>query len=458
MQWVSIFLLSLSSLYLTLVSFPENMASEKGSGLELHEDYPDIIVVICMLALFSIFGTIGNAFVLFVYSRKKEKTTTTIFILTLAGTDFFTCLVIVPFTIVVEYVAKRIQYDSVCKIYQFLITSNVPFSAFIMVIIAFDRYLKICRPWNHTLDSKMAKRIIIFLFMLAVVLGVITSLAHGVPNFVTINANESLLSINETTVTTNSSFPHIYGSRERMYNNLYSTPLAPAPNNQSKSDYYHNTTQLTTIDGFEDKNTISSKYNGFCVPNDIYISIKIRNVFQKCYASLFLMSFILVVILYSLILRSLVVRRARKAKKTYVSENCTGHNTTNHLLPPTTCTFATKSTMTDNYEVTSFHIPTHDGKEPLRLERSQSIRNKLCSANIKTAGILFIVTVVFIVAFLPAWLMAMRTIGGNIIVFYMHFSYNVANPIIYAFFNANFRREIKRDCSLFISYENQTNK
>jgi hypothetical protein len=114
--------------------------------------------------------------------------------------------------------------------------------------------------------------------------------------------------------------------------------------------------------------------------------------------------------------------------------------------------------MTDNYEVTSFHIPTHDGKEPLRLERSQSVRNKLCSANIKTAGILFIVTVVFIVAFLPAWLMAMRAIGGNIIVFYMHFSYNVANPIIYAFFNANFRREIKRDCSLFISYENQTNK
>jgi hypothetical protein len=66
----------------------------------------------------------------------------------------------------------------------------------------------------------MAKRIIIFLFMLAVVLGVITSLAHGVPNFVTINANESLLSINETTVTTNSSFPHIYGSYFDAYINV----------------------------------------------------------------------------------------------------------------------------------------------------------------------------------------------------------------------------------------------
>jgi cholecystokinin A receptor/hypocretin (orexin) receptor 2 len=39
--------------------------------------------------------------------------------------------------------------------------------------------------------------------------------------------------------------------------------------------------------------------------------------------------------------------------------------------------------------------------------------------------------------------MAMRALAGNIILFYMHFSYNVANPIIYAFFNQNFRKEMK---------------
>jgi cholecystokinin A receptor/hypocretin (orexin) receptor 2 len=82
-------------------------------------------------------------------------------------------------------------------------------------------------------------------------------------------------------------------------------------------------------------------------------------------------------------------------------------------------------------------------QKSLRPKRSKSVKEKQRSANIKTAGILFIVTIVFIIAFLPAWLMAMRALAGNIILFYMHFSYNVANPIIYAFFNQNFRKEMK---------------
>jgi len=34
------------------------------------------------------------------------------------------------------------------QIYHFLITSNIPFSALIMVAIAVDRYLCICHPWQ----------------------------------------------------------------------------------------------------------------------------------------------------------------------------------------------------------------------------------------------------------------------------------------------------------------------
>jgi cholecystokinin A receptor/hypocretin (orexin) receptor 2 len=56
---------------------------------------------------------------------------------------------------------------------------------------------------------------------------------------------------------------------------------------------------------------------------------------------------------------------------------------------------------------------------------------------------LFVVTAVFTVAFLPAWLMAHKVIRYNMIVFYMYFSYNVANPIIYAFMNRAFRRDLR---------------
>lgn len=407
------------------------MVSEEKTGLELHQDYPAIVVVICMLALFGVAGTIGNALVIYVYARKTEKSTTTIFILTLAGTDFFTCLVIIPYTIVVEYVSKRIQYDSACKIYQFLITSNIPFSAFIMVVIACDRYLKICRPWNNTLDNKMAKRTIIFLLIFAAVLGIITALVHGVPAE-HVNSREFPAN-NDTLASSNSSNVSFNEHFNFRNNKLKSTTFTPANVNDNRSvdDDTNSTLKMTSINNI---------YRGFCIPNDIYISLQVRSVFQKFYASLFLISFILVVILYSLIFRSLAVRRARKAKKKLISSG--GQSTSNHTLTTHTCAVTTKLTMAENGVVETVEMQQEPQKS-IRTKRSKSVKEKQRSANIKTAGILFIVTIVFIIAFLPAWLMAMRALAGNIVLFYMHFSYNVANPIIYAFFNQNFRKEMK---------------
>jgi cation transport ATPase len=72
-------------------------------------------------------------------------------------------------------------------------------------------------------------------------------------------------------------------------------------------------------------------------------------------------------------------------------------------------------------------------------------------ANIKTAVMLFIVTIVFILAFLPAWLMAHRWITFYNVIFYMYFVYNVANPVIYAFMNQMFRDNM---CKIFNSCRN----
>jgi len=48
---------------------------------------------------------------------------------------------------------------------------------------------------------------------------------------------------------------------------------------------------------------------------------------------------------------------------------------------------------------------------------------------------LFVVTVVFVVTFLPAFLMVLKLVPYNIIVFYFYFANNVANPVIYSFMN-----------------------
>jgi len=64
-------------------------------------------------------------------------------------------------------------------------------------------------------------------------------------------------------------------------------------------------------------------------------------------------------------------------------------------------------------------------------------------ANLRTASMLFVVTVVFIVTFTPGFLMSLEWLPFNITVFYLYFANNVANPFIYSFMNRNFRADLQ---------------
>ena len=61
--------------------------------------------------------------------------------------------------------------------------------------------------------------------------------------------------------------------------------------------------------------------------------------------------------------------------------------------------------------------------------------------HLKTALILSIVTLIFIVAFLPSGLIALRIVELNIVIYYLYSTYNVANPIVYVFLNKTFRSQ-----------------
>jgi cholecystokinin A receptor/hypocretin (orexin) receptor 2 len=96
--------------------------------------------------------------------------------------------------------------------------------------------------------------------------------------------------------------------------------------------------------------------------------------------------------------------------------------------------------------------PSHNGcdvtelsleKRKALLESDTSLKEKYLLANIRTALMLFVVTLVFILAFLPSWLMAHGVVPFHALVFYFYFAYNVCNPIIYAFMNPTFRKELQ---------------
>ena len=124
---------------------------------------------------------------------------------------------------------------------------------------------------------------------------------------------------------------------------------------------------------FEDVN-LEIVHIGYCIPNNIIFDSSFFSVYQKIYAANFAVCSVVVIVLYALIYR-IALKRGRQ-----------------HL---------------------------------------------------KTALMLSIVAVIFIVAFLPAWLMALRVVELNIIIYYLYFTYNVANPIVYAFLNKTFQSQLK---------------
>ncbi|XP_033724599.1 orexin receptor type 1-like [Pecten maximus] len=385
-----------------------------------------LYTAIGMLAVFSVIGVIGNALVLYVFSNFKQKLTSTIFILTLAGTDFITCLITIPYTIVVEVLDYSLYYNIVCQIYQFLITTTIPFSAFVMVAIAVDRYLCICHPFRHAMTIRRAEYIVAVLCAFAVMLGILCCLNYGIVDFYQDIPVSNSTSQNGTT----------------MYNTTMFSGRFATVNSGNATNFTYDQPVLT-------ERVLARP--GMCAP--INVDNPFFQVYQKIYSSFFAICAVIVMVLYAIIYRSVLARRRQRLK--IVSNKCCGFWT----AIPNETESTEISTLTNVSEIgdvekhdksvqkngTNSSAPQPGEKDviirPSNVSRAKLEKMKL--ANIKTAFMLSIVTLVFIVAFLPSWLVALRVFKMNVVVFYMYFSYNVANPVIYAFMNNTFKAQLK---------------
>lgn len=423
-------------------TLPITDTNESGLGNISSVQWPEsdenrpVLAVMGMLAFFSVIGTAGNSMVLFVYIRKRHKVAATVFIIALAATDFMTSLVVVPYTITVEYMDYYIHYDMACKLYMFFITSNVPFAAFIMVAIAFDRYLCICHPFMHLMNAKRAKLTLLGLALIAFTLGIITSLNYGVYDLSEVDPCSNPLARDAGT---NSSIRVI--ETEQLQGDILNTSYAansqgigvsPDVNKKPTSCLMYNIT-----------------YTGRCVPNEIIFSRHFITNYQKVYATFFLLALLAVFVLYGMVYRSVLVRRAKRRRQRRSTRTVS----------------LTRDSWFSEYRQSQANIPKHhkqtttengevfERPPDVELARQLTIRERGLVANIRTAAMLFVVTAMFIIAFLPAWLMAHDVVTYNMVVFYMYFIYNVANPIIYAFMNKAFRRDLRDvfDCKPFLT-------
>lgn len=384
---------------------------------------PTTVVVLAMLCAFSVIGALGNSLVLYIYGkRKKEKTTSTIFILSLATTDFLTCVLVIPFNAVLVSLSYKTSDDFSCKLWSFLITCNVPFSAFIMVAIAFDRFFCICHPFLYIINVPRSKIIVVCLAIFSCLLGLITSLGHGM-----LTGDESTGDINMV----NCSFvSEVNGTVSDAILPICTTDEDKNMSCASNESQLQNSLNMTSLKQQLCANTsVYHETPGDCTLLSDILPVEFTLIYQKIYAGFYLVCFIAVVILYGLIYRAIHARRAQKSKRKRSS-----------LYPSNTEPSMLETQMTVlNGNDTHVRERNTNGRKQ---RRQSALKDKLFYANIRTAAMLFVVTLVFLIAFLPAWLIAIRQIAYNAIIYNMYFVYNVANPLIYAFMNNSFRDDL----------------
>ena len=110
-----------------------------------------------VLCLYLLIGVSGNLLVLYIYSfRMKKAKDDRYFIPYLAVMDMVACVFGASFALALNILPVRFQGDYLCKAFWFSNQAATLTASFMLLVIAVQRYLKVCKPFkaNMTLFWK----------------------------------------------------------------------------------------------------------------------------------------------------------------------------------------------------------------------------------------------------------------------------------------------------------------
>jgi len=113
--------------------------------------------VVIFILILVIIGVFGNLHVLYIYYRKFNVSTYRIFVLSLAAIDIISCCVSMPFEIADELNPYIFKAEIACKIFRFLNTCLAMATALMLVVIASERYRRICKPYGNQMTEKQSR-------------------------------------------------------------------------------------------------------------------------------------------------------------------------------------------------------------------------------------------------------------------------------------------------------------
>ncbi|KAK6976374.1 dopamine receptor [Biomphalaria glabrata] len=160
-------------------SLPENFSNVTSIEEVNQEKLITLIPVILLFAIFLVIGVIGNSLVVYVFGFKMKSGTQNILIVILALFDVLTSLLSIPHEITVSVFIVMYPSAISCKIFRFINTFCSAGSMFTLLLIAVDRYRKICLPLRPQMYTRHVKRSMIPILIFAVLISLPAFAVHG---------------------------------------------------------------------------------------------------------------------------------------------------------------------------------------------------------------------------------------------------------------------------------------
>ena len=121
------------------------------------------------LAVYLLIGILGNSTVLYVYVR-RIRCESRFFIPVLSAIDLVAVILSCPFSMSINLLPVRFDSDVACKIMWFFGMVAVFISVFTLLIIAVDRYRKICKPFGKQMTREWKRLSLVICLIVDIIL------------------------------------------------------------------------------------------------------------------------------------------------------------------------------------------------------------------------------------------------------------------------------------------------
>lgn len=137
-----------------------------------------------ILCIYLVIGVLGNSLVFYIYKFCITKNRTDrFFIPYLAVSDAASCIIGSGFAISLNLLPIRFSGDALCKGLWFLTKWSTFVSALMLLLIAIERYKKVCKPFGPQMTSLAKQLSMVALFVVSAVFTFPTVFFHGEISF-----------------------------------------------------------------------------------------------------------------------------------------------------------------------------------------------------------------------------------------------------------------------------------